>query len=100
MALRGGRMALRNGGMALRGGHFSTMPVLREWRNGGMAGMLGGQAEKPIDARGECCRSAASSVDGSTVMGAGLSSRSARAGTSSMVRERGLPAGVNTLGRR
>ena len=46
-------------------------------RDGGMAGMLGGQAGKPTDAPGECCHF---HVDGSTVVGAGLSSRGARAG--------------------
>lgn len=38
--IQGGKTPGRQdlGGMALRGGHCSTMPVLREWRNGRNAG--------------------------------------------------------------
>jgi len=87
-----------SGGMALRGGHFSTMPVLKGWRNGRNAG---GQTGKPTDARGECCRSAASSTLMARRGWALVSPATVPVlATSSMVRGRGLAAGVNSLGRR
>jgi hypothetical protein len=84
----------RIGGMALRGRHFSTMPVLREWRNARNAGRCRRKSRlmRGASAAGvQQCH-----VDGSVVVGVGLSSRGAHAGYKLNGARTGLAAGVNT----